>query len=68
MAKKPTIDGRKYVQLTDNVLLEYIYVCDRYSAGDDETTTEDNGSIMDDLIGIDANGEFVGTYAKSEHE
>ena len=68
MAKKPTIDGRKYVQLTDNILLEYIYVCDRYSMSDDETTTEDNGGIMNDLLGIDDNGEFVGTYAHTEHE
>lgn len=59
MATKPTIDGRRYIQLTDNILLEYIYVCDRYTHGD-------GGNIESDIIGIDENGEFVGTYAKSD--
>lgn len=58
MATKPTIDGRKYIQLTDNILLEYIYVCDRYSSAE-------SSNISQDRIGIDEDGEFVGTYASS---
>ncbi len=58
MATKPTIDGRRYIQLTNNILLEYIYICDRYEKGSDNR-------IEDDLIGIDADGDFVGTYASS---
>lgn len=53
---KPTANGKKYLQLTDNILLEYTYVLDRFVSGD----------IDDDRIETDADGNFIGTYGKSD--
>lgn len=56
MPSKPTIDGKKYIQLTDHILLEYTYVVDRYAQGQ---------VINNDLIAY-VDGERVGTYGKSD--
>lgn len=56
MANKVTADGKKYIQLTEHILLEYTYVVDRAS-----TTSE----LQGDLIACE-DGERVGTYGKSD--
>lgn len=53
---KPTANGKKYLQLTDNILLEYTYVLDRFVSGD----------IDDDRVETDADGNFTGTYGRSD--
>ncbi len=62
---KPTQSGKKYLQLTDNILLEYTYVLDRY---------DNNNDIDEDLLGyadssID-NDELIayGTYGRASHD
>lgn len=57
---KPLQEGRKYLQLTNNILLEYIYIKDRYFTGD----------IDNDVIGsgADNDNDIIewGTYGKSD--
>lgn len=63
---KPTEDGKKYIQLTQNILLEYVYVKDRY----DQVTYTD---IDNDILGYDTNSVELynlidyGTYGRASN-
>jgi len=55
---KPTENGVKYLQLTDSILMEYVYVCDRY--------VSNSGTDLDgDTLAVDENGDFMNTYGHS---
>ena len=53
---KPTERGKKYLQLTDNILAEYIYVADRYNVTD----------IDNDILDTNEDG-FLGTYGRASN-
>lgn len=55
---KPTENGVKYLQLTDNILMEYVYVCDRY-------VSNSGTDLDDDVLAVDTNGDFMNTYGHS---
>ena len=55
MSQKFSQNGRKYISLTNSILLEYTYVLDRYDGNDD---------IDDDVIESGLDG-FTGTYGRS---
>ena len=50
---KPTESGKRYIPLTDNILMEYVYVADRFVAGESQ--------LNEDIL--TSNGE--GTYGDS---
>lgn len=56
---KPTESGTKYLQLTDSILMEYVYVCDRYD-------NSSASSIDNDIIDCDNDGNYMNTYGANE--
>ena len=59
---KPTISGKKYIQLTDNILLEYSFVADRFNNTD--SIDEDVLSYIDQTVDVNNLIDY-NTYGKS---
>ncbi len=58
---KPTESGTKYLQLTDSILMEYVYVSDRF-----EDSSSITNNINDDVITCDNDGNYMNTYGAND--